>query len=95
MWELILLAQLQGGVSTEYGRVGVRVSKDGGVSLVHPHSPAATAGIQKGDIIVMSDGVKGIKHIDGDVGTTASLVVRRGAHVLKFKITRVSPAEIY
>lgn len=75
------------------GRIGVRVNHSGRVFKVHPMSPAAVAGIQKGDVITSVDGRRsGIGgNIHGTPGTVAHITVKRIGEdqELSFEVPRI------
>lgn len=95
MIDWLVWLMLQGNVSNEYGRIGVRVSSSGGVSKVYEHSPAKDAGIRRGDVILEADGVKGTKHIDGLAGTSAKLKVKRGSFIFEVEVPRVPRSAVF
>ncbi|MBS1709948.1 MAG: PDZ domain-containing protein [Armatimonadetes bacterium] len=72
------------GITLEIEDKGIRVTN------VFEDSPAATAGIQTGDLIVQSDGkpVRERNDLLGDKGSTSNLVVERGTKKVKVKVTR-------
>lgn len=93
---LLFSLVLNGSISSQYGRIGVRVSSTtGGISQVLRVSPAADAGLRKGDVIIEADGVKGHKFTDGMAGTIVHIKVRRGAEVLEFDIPRVPRESVH
>ena len=81
----------------EYSQVGIQLERAGEqvrVTAVALESPAAEAGIQRGDEIVTIDGAPGegdlgelARKLEGPPGSTVRLVVRQGAvertHLLK------------
>ena len=82
------LAQLRRDSEGVYTGVGVRVARRGGravVSGVFPDSPAASAGVKPGDVIVSVDGTElrpgnvdeVIGRIKGPEGSTVRVVLRR------------------
>lgn len=95
---LVSSKTLEGSVSNAYGRVGVRIALDGGISHVYSHSPAFGVLFQ-GQKVVAADGVKGHDHVDGMAGTTAALDVEYldcGKKVVVRKyIVRVPKEEVY
>jgi C-terminal processing protease CtpA/Prc len=103
---LPIMMPMQGGITHDYGRIGVTVSRSSHeIIRVYPGSPAAEAGLEKGDIILESDWVEGTKFVDGIAGTKAHLKIRRPIHILdmeddfnlelEFDIERVPPKQIY
>lgn len=94
MWFLVALA-LQGNISNQYGRVGIKVGTTGRITHVYNHSPAYLAGLQEGDKVLEADGRKGYKLVDGIAGTDARLKVRRGKEILFFTIPRVPKSEVF
>jgi len=84
-----------------YGGIGVALNRaaDGQVVLSpYRDSPAAQAGILEGDVLLAVDDVPITAEMDvtqevtarirGEVGTTVTLIVHRGAETLTFSITR-------
>ena|GEM_PF-1858596 len=85
---------------TEYEGVGMQLSGDkdrAWIAQVYENSPAETAGIQNGDVLVAIDGrpvvvggnLEGVvKQIVGPAGSVVQLTIRRGAETLQFSVRR-------
>jgi C-terminal processing protease CtpA/Prc len=96
MLKFLVALTLVGSVSNTYGRIGIKVSSDGGIGKVYKISPAARAGLQRGDIILEADGHKGTKYIDGIAGTEATLkVFRKNRGLFRVVVPRVSKREVH
>jgi C-terminal processing protease CtpA/Prc len=77
------------------GKIGVKVSTQGKVHRVHPHSPAEVAGLKEGDVIKMVDGRKNnVLNIHGTPGTLVSLTVERGGDVFAVDVPRIDYRQI-
>lgn len=87
-------------LSGEYGGIGVGLSRNEQNEVVldpFPDSPALTAGVQRGDVLIRVDD-KAItpdtptdeitSAVRGQVGTTVEIGVRRGESTLSFTLTR-------
>lgn len=75
------------------GGIGIRIQiEEEGVRVtnVFPDSPASDAGLQPGDLIVESDGVKvkGVEELAGDIGDKSTLKVMRDSKEMKFEVVR-------
>ena len=81
--------QSQGSITGKFGGLGLEISQRGGIPrIISPidGTPAAHAGLQAGDLIVMIDhqsthGMdldKAVRLLRGDPGTTVSLTISRG-----------------
>lgn len=93
-------AAFQNSLSNEIQGIGASLALDdaGNVVIVTPlkGSPAESAGIEPGDIIVRVDGVsvgnmnlaEVVNLIQGQSGTSVALQIKRGARTLSFNITR-------
>jgi predicted metalloprotease with PDZ domain len=92
---------LTGGISNQYGRIGVRMSSTGTISHVYDHSPARDAGLQEQDRIIEADGHRGgifstVGYwVDGDAGTKVHLKVKRGSFVFEVDVLRVVPSMVH
>ena len=94
--------ELNSEISGKATGVGLRVTKaaDGNIYVyqVMNTSPAQTAGLQKGDVVIRvgDSNVTDIgyqeatKLLSGEVGTTVNLTVRRGEEELSFTLTRAT-----
>lgn len=87
--KLLLSLLLSGLISNQHGYIGVTVSKYGHIHHVYRFSPAALADLRVGDIILSSDGVKGIKEVDGLAGTIAHLRVKRKDQEFYLEVKRI------
>lgn len=93
---LLVSLFLDGSVSNEYGRIGVRVhTATGAINKVYSHSPAHDVGLRRGDVILEADGEKGYKHTDGMAGTRVLLKIKRGEFILYFEVPRVPRREVF
>lgn len=81
--------QSQGSITGKFGGLGLEISQQGGIPrIISPidGTPAAHAGLQAGDLIVMIDhqsthGMdldKAVRLLRGDPGTTVNLTISRG-----------------
>jgi hypothetical protein len=94
---LLVALVLTGSVSNCYGRIGIKISHEGGIGKVYRISPAARAGLQRGDIVRETDGVKGSKHIAGEglAGIPVRLkIFRRGIGEFYVTVPRVAREEV-
>lgn len=85
---------LQGNVSNEKGRIGIREDWERRITRVHPGSPAEKAGLRAGDKVVEVDDHKGDYPIIGGAHETVKVVIDRVGQRLTFFIRRVPFAEI-
>lgn len=83
------------------GFVGLGVGDKGMVDRVYPNSPAAAAGIQSGDRILLVDGVPAPDDMDtlavkirGLVGTSIKLVLERKGKKLSYTLLRIKPTNL-
>jgi C-terminal processing protease CtpA/Prc len=86
---LLLAVVLQGNLiySNSLGVVGVRIDSSFRINLVRPNTPAAAAGLQKGDkILLVNSEPRG--EIDGEPGTPVVLKIQRGGQVFTVTIIR-------
>lgn len=97
MIQTIISLLLSGYISNEYGRVGIVVAKDGGISHAYTHGSAYIAGIRKGDIVISADDVKGTSQITGCAGTYVMLKVKQkeSGETHLFYIVRIPEREVY
>lgn len=80
---------------SKLGRIGVRISKTGHISFVHPGSPADRAGLRRKDIVTLVDGMKKhIEYISGEPGTIVNLEVKRGSEIFVLDIPRTDVKDI-
>lgn len=94
MIEIINYLLLTGYISNTYGRIGIVVAKDGGISHVFKHSPAADIGLERKDIIISADGVKGTSQITGDAGSFVRIVVKHNDKEYTYILPRVAESEV-
>lgn len=96
MINLLLTLVLSGQISNVYGRIGVTVNHVSHIiTNVYKISPAKAAGLEKGDEILSSDGVKGITSVDGAAFTTAHLTIKKkDGNIIQVEITRVPRSEV-
>ena len=87
---------LCGGVSNEYGRIGILVSRSTGrIAKVYLHSPASGL-LYPGDVVIEVDGKEdNVDGIDGTAGSIVTIKVKRFNDVKEFTFTRVPKREIY
>ena len=77
------------------GKIGIKVSNQGKVHRVHPHSPAEAAGIRQGDLITNVDGKRNnVLSIHGTPGTLVCLTVKRASDTLEMNVPRVDYRQI-
>ncbi len=77
------------------GKIGIKVSNQGKVHHVHPHSPAEAAGIREGDLITTVDGKSNnVLNIHGTPGTLVCLTVKRASDVIEVNVPRVDYRDI-
>jgi len=77
------------------GKIGIKVSNQGKVHRVHPHSPAEAAGIKQGDLITNVDGRRNnVLNIHGTPGTLVSLTVKRASDEFEISVPRVDFRDI-
>lgn len=85
--------------SGEFGGIGVTIGEQDGTAAVisvMADTPAAAAGLKRGDVFVSIDGVKQakwtsdevVRRVRGDVGTRVKLVMKRGDAQKSFELTR-------
>jgi C-terminal processing protease CtpA/Prc len=78
------------------GRIGVRISKSGYISKVHPGSPADVCGLKRSDHVTAVDGRKrNIDNISGEPGTLVDLEVKRGFRRFHVAVERQDVRQIY
>lgn len=98
MIDLLLAVTLHGGLHQQksLGVIGIKVGLSGkSVLEVHPNTPAAGAGLLKGDKIVKSVDLEGRHDIDGRPYTPVALIVKRdGASPMVFIIERLPHQKI-
>lgn len=95
--QFVTALTLDGSVSNQYGRIGIMVAKNGYIGKVYKKSPAAEAGLQKGDIVIAADGYPGTDYIDGTAGQDVQVTVKKKSNgrICIFIITRVPKREIH
>jgi serine protease Do len=100
-----MIEKLKKGETVVSGTVGVilKPTKDGGAIItgIAPNSPAATAKLEKNDIIIAADGEKihDILHLRAVVGRFAageemSLTIKRGDKDLEVKVTLIAASKL-
>lgn len=83
------------------GFVGLGVGDNGMVDRVYPNSPAAAAGIQSGDRVMLVDGAPAPDDMDtlafkirGLVGTSIKLVIERKGKKFSCTLVRIKPTNL-
>ncbi len=94
VWHAFVDAPLQGNVSNEKGKIGIREDWDRRIVRVHPGSPAELAGLKVGDKVIEVDGHKGDYPIIGGAKEVVKVVVDRKGQTLTFYIRRIPTWQI-